>query len=67
MANQAIQAVLFVLGLIYIGLFTIAFARTYKQVFRRGPHSEYHKVFIGFYSFLWVVLVLTIILYMITS
>lgn len=67
MSNQVIQAVLFVLGLIYIGLLVIAFFRTYKYVFRRGPYIESHKVFIGFYSFLWVVLILTISLYMVTS
>lgn len=65
--DQAIPAVLFVLGLIYIGLLVIAFFRTYKLVFRKGPRSESHKVFIGFYTFMWVVLTLTISLYMVAG
>ena len=65
--DQAIPAVLFVLGLIYSGLLVIAFFRTYKLVFKKGPRSESHKVFIGFYTFTWVLLTLTISLYMVAG
>ena len=68
MADQTIEAVLFVLGLVYVGLLIISIVRTWKQVCKkRGERSEPDKIFARFYVFVWVLLLLTVILYMFSS
>jgi hypothetical protein len=68
MADQTIEAVLFVLGLIYTGLLIIAIVRTRKLVCRRNQQrNEPEKIFTRFYVFVWILLFLTIILYMFSS
>ncbi len=67
MSTQNLTAVLFVLGLIYSGLFGLCVGRTYKYVLRRGPRTEYQRIFTAFYAFLWAELVLTITLYFLLS
>lgn len=68
MADQTIEAVLFVLGLVYVGLLIISVVRTRKLVFkRRQERNEPEKIFTRFYVFVWVLLFLTVILYMFSS
>lgn len=68
MADQTIEAVLFVLGLVYLGLLIIAIARTQKLVIKRVvAQTEPEKIFTIFYVFVWVCLFLTVILYMFSS
>lgn len=68
MADQTIEASLFVLGLVYTGLLIITVVRTWKLVFKkRSERNEPEKIFTRFYVFVWVLLFLTIILYMFSS
>jgi hypothetical protein len=62
-----LTATLFTLGLIYTGQLGLCFIRTYKQVFKKGPRSDFQKVFSIFYSFVWLTLTLTITLYFLLS
>ena len=56
------------LGLIYTGLLIIALVRTRKLVCRRNhQRNEPEKIFTRFYVFVWILLFLTIILYMFSS
>lgn len=67
MSSQNLTAVLFVLGLIYLGLLGLSVGRTYKYVLRRGPRTEFQRIFTAFYAFLWAELALTITLYFLLS
>ena len=67
MAQSNLTAVLFTLGLIYTGQLALCISRTYKQVFRQGPRDQTQKVFITFYTFVYAMLALTVILYFLLS
>jgi uncharacterized membrane protein len=63
MGDNSVQAVLFVLALVYLGLLIPAIFRTYKSVMHCRKRSEIQKVFVTFYISLWIILILTCALY----
>ena len=62
-SSENLVGVLFVLGLVFMGLLFLAVMRSYKYVCRRGNNSSYRRVFVGFYSMVWATIILTLGLY----
>lgn len=62
-SSENLVGVLFVLGLVYLGLLFLAVIRSYDKVCRRGNNSSYRRVFVGFYSMIWATIILTLGLY----
>jgi len=67
MASNNMTAVLFLLALIYSGLLWLGVARTYQKMIKLDCKVEQYRVFKVFYGFIAATLILTIVLYFISS